>query len=78
MFFSDTAWFPGDSSAPALLRLTLPLRSFAQLELRIFRSMHVSEDSADLALMMSIVSLTVDNLLTNDLGFFFFFGGVFL
>ena len=27
--------------------------------------------------MMAIVSLTVGNLLTNDLGFFFFFGGVF-
>ena len=38
--------------------------------------MHVSEDSADLALMMAMVSLTVGNLLTNDLGFLFFFGGV--
>ena len=38
--------------------------------------MHVSEDSADLALMMAMVSSTVGNLLTNDLGFLFFFGGV--
>ena len=40
-------------------------------------SSYVYEDSADLALMMAMASLTVGNLLTNDLGFFFFFGGVF-